>query len=180
VQARPDVLAIGYAEALPMTRASMRFVQLGVTPPTGRPQRPPIPGSWPPYLPDTRLVSRDFLKAMGIPLISGRTFGDDDRAGAPQVLLINRTLARSGLVGTNPVGTRVYAHGPNPWEIVGIVDDVRQIGLAGRVDPQIFIDACQVPPDEPITGVGLYFAVRTDADPHVRRGNCSSNSPCSS
>jgi putative ABC transport system permease protein len=164
LQARPDVHAIGYAEALPMTRASMRFVQLGVTPPTGRPQRPPIPGSLPPSLPDTRLVSRDFLKAMGIPLISGRMFGDADRAGAPQALLINRTLARSGLLGSNPVGTRVYALGPNPWEIVGIVEDVHQIGLAERVDPQIFIDERQVPPDEPITGVGLYVAVRTDAD----------------
>ena len=164
LQARPDVRAIGYAEALPMTRASMRFVQLGVAPPAGRPQRPPIPGSLPPEVPDTRLVSRDFLKAMGIPLISGRTFGDDDRAGAPQVLLINRTLARSGLLGANPIGTRVYAQGPNPWEIVGIVDDVRQIGIAEHVDPQIFIDDRQVPADEPITGVGLYVAVRTDAD----------------
>jgi putative ABC transport system permease protein len=167
LQARPDVRAIGYAEALPMTRASMRFVQLGTTPPAGRPQRPPIPGSLPPDVPDTRVVSRDFLSAMGIPLISGRTFGDEDRAGAPQVLLINRTLARSGLVGTNPVGTRVYAHGPHPWEIVGIVEDVRQIGLAERVDPQIFIDDRQLPPDEPITGVGLYVAVHTDADPHA-------------
>ena len=164
LQVRPDVRAIGYAEALPMTRASMRFVQLGMTPPSGRPQRPPIPGSLPPDVPDTRLVSRDFLKAMGIPLISGRAFGDDDRAGAPQVLLINRTLARSGLLGADPIGARVYAQGPNPWEVVGIVDDVRQIGIAEHVDPQIFIDDRQVPADEPITGVGLYVAVRTDAD----------------
>jgi putative ABC transport system permease protein len=165
LRGRPDVRAIGYAEALPMTRVSMRFVQLGTTPPKGWPQGLPVPGSLPPEIPDTRLVSRDFMKAMGIPLISGRAFGDDDRAGAPQVLLINRTLARSGLLGTNPVGTRVYAQGPNPWEVVGIVDDVRQIGIAERVDPQIFIDDRQVPPDEPITGVGLYVAIRTDADP---------------
>ena len=165
LQGRPDVQAIGYAEALPMTRASMRFVQLGVTPPQGRPQRLPVPGSLPPEMPDTRLVSRDFLKAMGIPVISGRGFDDDDRAGAPQVVLINRTLARSGLLGANPVGTRVYAQGPQPWEIVGIVDDVRQIGMTERVDPQIFIDDRQVPLDEPITGVGLYVAIRTDADP---------------
>jgi putative ABC transport system permease protein len=167
LQDRPDVRAIGYAEALPMTRASMRFVQLGTTPPARRPQRPPIPGSLPPENPDTRVVSRDFLNAMGIPLISGRTFGEEDRAGAPPVLLINRTLARSGFVGANPVGTRVYAHGPDPWEIVGIVEDVRQLGLAERVDPQIFIDDRQMPLDEPITGIGLYFAVRTDADPHA-------------
>jgi putative ABC transport system permease protein len=165
LQGRPDVQAIGSAEALPMTRASMRFVQLGVTPPQGRPQRLPVPGSLPPEMPDTRLVSRDFLKAMGIPVISGRGFDDDDRAGAPQVVLINRTLARSGLFGANPVGTRVYAQGPQPWEIVGIVDDVRQIGMTERVDPQIFIDDRQVPLDEPITGVGLYVAIRTDADP---------------
>jgi predicted permease len=165
LQGRPDVRAIGYAEALPMTRASMRFVQLGVTPPRGMPQRLPVPGSLPPEMPDTRLVSRDFLKAMGIPVISGRGFDDDDRAGAPQVVLINRTLARSGLLGANPVGTRVYAQGPQPWEIVGIVDDVRQIGMTERVDPQIFIDDRQVPLDEPITGVGLYVAIRTDADP---------------
>jgi putative ABC transport system permease protein len=64
----------------------------------------------------------------------------------------------------NPIGTRVYAQGPSPWEIVGIVDDVRQIGIAEHVDPQIFIDDRQVPADEPIAGVGLYVGVRTDAD----------------
>jgi putative ABC transport system permease protein len=145
----------------------MRFAQLGTVPPTGPPHRPPIPGSLPPDLPDTRIVSRDFLKVMGIPLVSGRTFGNEDRAGAPQVLLINRTLASSGLVGATPIGTRVYAQGPNPWEIIGIVEDVRQIGLADRVDPQIFIDDRQVPPDEPVAGIGLYVAIRTDGDPRA-------------
>jgi putative ABC transport system permease protein len=164
LQARPDVRAVGYAEALPMTRVSMRFAQLGTTPQTRRLQRP-MPGSLPPDVPDTRFVSRAFLTAMGIPLIAGRTFSEDDRAGAPQAMLINRTLARSGLLGENPIGTRVYALGPNPWEIVGIVEDVRQITLADRVDPQIFIDDRQVQPDTPIAGVGLYVAVRTDADP---------------
>jgi putative ABC transport system permease protein len=97
--------------------------------PTPMPAPPPFDGRQLPQSPDTRVVSRDFLKAMGVRLIAGRMFGEADGAGQPQVMLINRTLARSGFLGTDPIGTQIYAQGCAPWQIVGIVEGVRQFNL---------------------------------------------------
>jgi putative ABC transport system permease protein len=98
---------------------------------------------------------------MGMRVIEGRGFGDDDTEGRSKVMLINRTLARSGFLGSHPIGTRIYAAGNAPWEIVGIVEDVRQYGLDQNPDPQIFIDARQLPLSNP----NPYFVVRSDGDP---------------
>ena len=105
------------------------MVQLRTTPGSGGRSNARRSGPVTPENPDTQLVSRDFLTAMALPLVAGRTFGDNDRAGQPQVMLINRTLARSGLLGENPIGRQIYALGREPWEIVGIVEDVRQSSL---------------------------------------------------
>ena len=82
-------------------------------------------------------MSRDFLSALGVDVIEGRGFSDADPVGRPHSLLINRTLARSGFVGENPVGTRVYTNDV-PWDIIGIVEDVRETGLADPPGPEIF------------------------------------------
>jgi putative ABC transport system permease protein len=158
----PRVREASYAELLPLVRFRSG-VRLRTTPgEAGRPPAPPAPGTQsPPDLPDTRIVHRDYLNAMGMRVIEGRTFGDDDTEGRPKVMLINRTLARSGFLGSNPVGTRVYAAGKAPWEIVGIVEDVRQYGLDQKPEPQVFIDARQLPLSNP----NPYFVVRSDGNP---------------
>jgi putative ABC transport system permease protein len=94
--------------------------------------------------------------------VAGRAFDDRDRAGQPRVMLVNQALARSGFLGENPIGRTVYTSNSTPFEIVGIVDDVRQFSLIQDPDPQIFIDFRQVDDAEPLTGVGLYFGVRID------------------
>jgi predicted permease len=159
----PGVTAAGYAEGLPMTLVSSRRAALRMSPePRSQVRRPPM-RTFTPDTPDTRLVSRHFLAAMGIQVVEGRTFGDQDTAGQPTVLLINRTLARSGYLGPQPLGRYVYLF-DSPYQVVGIVDDVRQISLTQTVDPQIFLDFRQVAGEDPLTGIGLYFGVRTDAD----------------
>jgi putative ABC transport system permease protein len=162
LQALPEVRAAGYAELLPLVRFRSG-VRLRTTPDfPSTPPAPPAPGTQvPPELPDTRVVSRDFLDAMGIRIIEGRGFGRDDTADGPKVLLINRTLARSGFLGAHPVGARVYAAGKAPWQVVGIVDDVRQYGLDRAPDPQIFIDARQLPIGNP----NPYFVIRSNSQP---------------
>jgi hypothetical protein len=86
-------------------------------------------------------------------------------------MLINQTLARSGFLGEHPIGRQIYALGRAPWEIVGIVSDVRQFDLDQDPDPQIFIDYRQEPPPPaPLPAQAgpppaPYFAVRTGDDP---------------
>jgi predicted permease len=106
MQSLPHVRAAGYVESLPTTRVSRRFVSLRTTPEMSGPPRLPVPGALPPDMPDTQFVSRDFLAAMGMRLAEGRGFSESDRAGQPQVMLINRTLARSGFLGASPIGRR--------------------------------------------------------------------------
>ena len=60
------------------------------------------------------------------------------------------------------LGQQVMVAGhPDPFEVVGIVRDVRQYGLDQDPDPQVFVDARQLPPGNPTP----YFAVRVDGDP---------------
>jgi predicted permease len=165
LQTMPQVRAVGYVESLPNTMVSGRFVPLRTTPQMPPSIGRPMPGAFPAETPDTRFVSKDFLSSLGIRAVAGRTFGENDGAGQPRVLLINETLARSGLLGATPLGRHVYALGDQPWEVIGIVEDVRQFGPAQRVDPQLFIDFRQVPEAQRISGVGLYFTVRVDGDP---------------
>jgi predicted lysophospholipase L1 biosynthesis ABC-type transport system permease subunit len=101
---------------------------------------------------------------MRIRIVAGRGFAEADGTGQAQVMLINETLARSGLLGPNPVGRYVYALGVTPWEVVGIVDDIRQSGLDHEPGPQVFMDLRQLPGATRLSGM-LYFVVRTSADP---------------
>jgi predicted permease len=103
---------------------------------------------------------------MGIRIVTGRAFAETDRDGQPRVLLINQTLARRDFVGENPVGQTVFI-GPDivPWQIVGVVNDVRQFGLDREPEPQVFADFRQWSGSVPLFPVGAYYAVRTVGDP---------------
>jgi putative ABC transport system permease protein len=94
-------------------------------------------------------------------------------------MLINRTLARSGFCGDHPIGNRIYAFGnvtfdprrlgpsqraPQPWEIVGIVGDIRQAGLDQEPGPEMFVDFRQLPGPSGPPGSPRYFAMRIEGD----------------
>jgi putative ABC transport system permease protein len=169
VQGLPGVRAAGYADHLPLTRSNLGHAQLSprsqAGQSTGPPPPPPPPGMvGTPEFPITHLVSRDFLSALGVDVIEGRGFSDADPAGQPHSLLINRTLARSGFVGEHPVGTRVYTNGI-PWDIIGIVDDIRETRLADRPGPEIFANLERAGTGGLFEHSSPYFAVRTDGSP---------------
>jgi predicted permease len=155
LQSLPGVRAAGYSIDGPMMRGRGHF-PLRSTPSRERPG-PNEPTADPAY------VSRDYLKAMGIEVVSGRGFEETDRAGSPQVMLVNRSLVRSGMVAADPIGTRVYALFRDPWEIVGVVEDIRTEALDEEPYPQFFINLQQVP-GFPFSEFRPYFAVRTDGD----------------
>jgi predicted permease len=86
-------------------------------------------------------VSGGYFEAMGIPLIAGRTFLDRDVEDAPGVAIASAALARKYWPGENPVGKRLrFDDDPKaPWiTIVGLVGDVRQLGLAKDPPPLLF------------------------------------------
>jgi predicted permease len=93
---------------------------------------------------ETHCVSPDYFRAMGIPILRGRSFGPDDVLGKPRVILIDEYLAQKFFPGRDPIGQRLNQQ-PLPdkprkhYTIVGIVPSVRhgEVGIAPKV-PQIY------------------------------------------
>lgn len=89
-------------------------------------------------------VTSGYLAAMGIPLRQGRPIGDDDRAGTPEAVLINESLARRLFGDRNPLGERMH-FGPemgdsNSWAtVVGVVGDVKHYGLAADAPDAFYV-----------------------------------------
>ena len=110
-----------------------------------------------------RLVSRDYLSVMGTRIVQGRGLTEGDAAGRPRVLLINETAARRELPNQNPIGLQVYiGNDAGLWEIVGVVEDVRQFAFDREPTPQVFVDIRQWPGQ--VFPIGLYFSMRTQVD----------------
>ena len=135
----PGVQVAGATNVLPLAPVALRL-RFAV------PQRPDLARGQV-ELPQARLVSRDYLRAMGVPLVAGRWFGEQDGAGAQPAMMINRALARQYFGADNPVGTLVNSIGPAPWQIIGVVDDIRQATLDREPAPQFFLDFRQLPGD---------------------------------
>jgi putative ABC transport system permease protein len=164
LRSTPGVQDASYANQLPMVSLinSYPLSSTPFQPIPGRRPEPPPPGT-----PDIRLVSRDYLKVMGIPVLAGRGFLEGDGPGQPLVMLINEALARRDFANRNPVGETVYiGRFPEPWQIVGVVGNVRQFSVEDDAQPQFFVDLRQwTNVNALVFPAGAYYAVRTSVDP---------------
>ena len=80
---------------------------------------------------DYRVVTPGYLRTLGLRLVAGRDFTDQDRAGAPDVVLVSETMARRTWPGENPVGRQVRTGdtGARVFTVVGVVSDARYQSL---------------------------------------------------
>ena len=87
-------------------------------------------------------VSGDYFRALGTPLLRGREFTDADRAGAPLVVIVNRTLAERYWPGQDPIGKRLHLgvrETDLPWmTVVGEIADVKQTAADADTLPQLY------------------------------------------
>jgi len=93
--------------------------------------RPPLATGTEPEL-ETRTVAGDYFRTMGIPLIAGRDFTEQDNEDAPMVGLVNESFVREYFPNESPIGGRIaWARGtPRQWmTIIGVVGDVKHFGL---------------------------------------------------
>jgi predicted permease len=90
------------------------------------------------------VASEGYFNTLGIPLMSGRIFGDQDTLNATHVALISQALARQRWAGENPIGQTIEFGNMDgdlkPLTIVGIVGDVRASGLDSPASPIIYVD----------------------------------------
>jgi hypothetical protein len=75
---------------------------------------------------------------MGIPLLKGRAFDARDTVQSPRVVIVSTALVRAYFPEDEPVGQRLQID-KESWEIVGVVGDVRNRGLAEKVSPRYYL-----------------------------------------
>lgn len=151
IAALPGVEAAGMVTELPLASQSSDFgFKIA-----GRPE--PAPGQGPNA--DIRNVNDEYFRAMRIPLLLGRGFTQAEVMENAKVLLISEILAKRYFAGENPIGQRISSAmlGPEPYEVIGVVGDVRHRGPAVDVRETLYF---------PTLRLGwTNLVIRTAADP---------------
>jgi putative ABC transport system permease protein len=121
----------------------------------------PGPGEFP--HPDRHNVSAAYITTMGIPLLGGRNFSDADNETAPDVALINSTMARRFWTDGDPIGKRFLWGHPGKDEkwitIVGVVADTKLYGLDNPARLEVYSPYRQHP------SADMNLVVRSPMDP---------------
>ena len=124
VAALPDVRGVGVADSVPFSGANYGSVFVV----EGRPHPGTQGGDWP-WVDVRAVVSPDYLRTLGVPMVQGRGFTDIDRDGAEQVVLFSETLARSTWGTDDPLGQRIRFPGDeSPWRTVARCGCSRSLG----------------------------------------------------
>jgi putative ABC transport system permease protein len=132
----PGVQSVGTISDLPVTGNSSVNGDFNVE---GRP--PYNPGEEP--VAEFRLVTPNYFRAIGIPLIKGRELTARDDKNSPPTIMINQALADRIFSDEDPIGKRLLALDGKPHEIVGIAGNARQWGLDRPSDPEIYFPFSQ-------------------------------------
>ncbi len=112
-------------------------------------------------------MSPDYFRVMGIPLLRGRPFTEQDDARAPRVAIVSRSIAQRLWPGADAVGRRVSMAdepGPKDWlTVVGVVEEVRQERLTQGPVAAIYLPYRQV--SFTFFLAHMSYVARTDAAP---------------
>ncbi len=108
-----------------------------------------------------------YFRTMGIPILKGRDFDDNDRHGSVPVIIITDTFARQYFPNEDPIGKRLHpgissidGEDSTFREIVGVVGDVRNRGLITEPRAAYYVPHTQIPFSQ------MVAVVKTDTEPH--------------
>jgi predicted permease len=124
--ALPGVQGVALSRMIPLDGGGMGLGSFIVE---GHPASPDNPG----WSPDWNIVTPSYFDVMQMPIVKGRSFTDQDRAGAPDVAILNETLASRVWAGEEPLG-KTFRNGDVTVTVIGIVRDAkyRSLGEAPR------------------------------------------------
>jgi putative ABC transport system permease protein len=117
---------------------------------------------------EIRMITPDYFKVMKMQMRRGRGFTEADSAGAPPAIIVNETYSRRTFPGADPIGQSLTVEGAQVYQIVGVVNDVKQFSLGDPAPQTVFIPLAQV--DDRVMRaargfVTMKFAVRAPGDP---------------
>jgi putative ABC transport system permease protein len=109
-----------------------------------------------------RVASPDYFRTMHISIARGRGFAEQDKAGAPPVVMVNEAFVRKHWPGQDPIGKRIRFYGPlerAPWmEVVGVIADVKH-ELNLPVTPEYYLPYAQD------SWPGMVLVAKTSVEP---------------
>ncbi len=171
IEALPGVQAAAMALALPVeTEIDLPFTIAGKPPKAGQPYNGDE--QW-------RFVSPHYFAVFKIPLLRGRVLNERDEKNSANVVIINQAMAKKYWPNENPIGQVITIGkglGPQfndePRQVVGVVGDVRETGLADQNVGVMYIPQSQVP--EGLTQLAnsvmpLSWCIRSEMDPNSLR-----------
>ncbi|HEU5410586.1 MAG TPA: ABC transporter permease, partial [Candidatus Acidoferrales bacterium] len=136
IHSLPGVISAGVASAIPFGGSGHSYEVEAVGKPAPRPGEQ-IGARW-------AAVSPDYFAAMQMPLLKGRGFSSADAAGAPNVAVIDQTLAKSFWSNEDPIGKKL-TFGPKhiACTVIGVVNDIKMYNLRGRPERQMYVPLAQ-------------------------------------
>ena len=158
----PGVASVGAATVLPLSPIGPDFDR-----PVWAEGETPSPGGT--GRADVRMATPGYFQTLGIPVVRGRAFTEEDGPESPKVVLVNESLARREWPGEDPVGKRLVidysSAGTYPYVVVGVVGDVRFYGLRSTPRPELYLPHAQR------SYLIMNVAVRTEVPPEELVGN---------
>jgi putative ABC transport system permease protein len=83
---------------------------------------------------------------MGIPLLRGRDFNEQDDANAPPTVILNEQLAKQIFAGADPIGKRLRVDGDQSWmEVIGVSGNIKHFGLDAPTSPEFYVSYRKFP-----------------------------------
>ncbi len=114
---------------------------------------------------DYRMVSPGYFKTMGIPMLRGRTFTEQEGKQTPPAAIINDKLARRFFPGEDPTTKKIRLRQDFPWmQIVGVVADIKNQGLQSETTQEMYFPYVETSFGLPVMRT-MVVVVRTDGDP---------------
>ena len=110
---------------------------------------------------DMTVVSSDYFKVLGIPLLNGRDFNDQDRLGTPKVVIVNEKMARHFFGSIDVLGKRIGLDDVPDMTIVGVVKDAQYIDLRRNTRRHFYLPTTQ---QKQLTNLALHVKTATGPD----------------
>jgi putative ABC transport system permease protein len=157
LEAQPMVRAVGATTAVPLSGQLNFFTHTLEDHPTGPNELPPMA-----FL---AYVDPGYFEAMGIRLVEGRTTGPQDGADGFRGVVVSRAYAQRWWPNESAIGRRLQFSAGPPWEIVGVVENVRNRGLQVDAEEIFYAPTLIGDPEQPQVLRTRELVVRVDGDP---------------
>lgn len=156
IESLPEVTSAAAVTTLPMSDVGVDFARpywrQGDAEPVGDGDKVAV-----------RMATPGYFKTMGISVLQGRGFTEQDRRDTVAVIMVNQTMADKVWPNENPIGKRLmldYNRGKYGYEVVGVTGGIRYYGLKADPRPEVFIPHAQN------AYLPMNLVVRTASDPN--------------